>query len=494
VLDTDHLHRITAEVQGLAAAGVEGLDPEALCEVALTARRLRELVDHLEVHALGALEPTGHTESRTGLTAGAWFAREAKLPSSVGRAQITTARALRHLPETDQAWLDGRITRDHVRVLANAANPRIREQITALEAELIGITENRTFHHWRLQIGDVVARLDTEGRDPDDPTHTSATWGRSGLFAELRARFAGPEVELLEQLIEARTNWLYRTNVEEHNQTSDLPLLSRSQLRAQALIDLITHGHHTDLAPAPAPATEPDEDHHYESDGDLASDDVADDADDSDEPTAPTLFDPESPTSPTQKDDKRKRKKTEKNPLRVGVNLVLRAEARAPNPDLAALPGSDRTWTLTNPDGLDLALDRFASLICDADIAALLVDANDNPLNLGRDKRFATPEQRRTVIARDGGCVMPGCDCPSAWVEIHHVKLYSQGGTTDTYLLAALCRRHHGITHRKDWTMHATTDGWFWWTTPSGDTFWSQRYGRQRTGPTPPRSADIAAA
>ena len=242
VLDTDHLHRITADLHAVAVAGVDGLDPAALGQVALTARRLRELADRLEVHALGALEPTGHTEAM-GLTAATWFAREARLPSSVAKAQVTTARALRHLPQTDQAWLDGRITREHVRVLAAAANPRIRAHIATLEPELIGIADDRTFHHWRLRIAEVVARLDTEGRDPDDPHHTTATWGRTGLFAELRARFAGADVELLEQIIEARTNALYRTNVHEHKQTTDIPLLTRSQLRAHAIIDLILHGH-----------------------------------------------------------------------------------------------------------------------------------------------------------------------------------------------------------------------------------------------------------
>ena len=140
VLDTGHLHRITADAHTLGAAGVVGLDAESLCDVALTARRLRELADHIEVHALGALEPTGHTESTTGMSASAWFSREARLPSTAGRAQVTIARALRHLPETDQAWLDGRITREHVRVLAAAANPRIRDHIAQLQPEPVSYT------------------------------------------------------------------------------------------------------------------------------------------------------------------------------------------------------------------------------------------------------------------------------------------------------------------------------------------------------------------
>ncbi len=123
MLDTGHLHRITRDAAALAGDGVDGLSPETLCDVALTARRLREVADHLEVHALGALEPTGHTDDTTGLSTGAWFAREAKLPSAIGRTQVTTARALRHLPGTDQAWLDGRITREHVRVLLRRRQP-----------------------------------------------------------------------------------------------------------------------------------------------------------------------------------------------------------------------------------------------------------------------------------------------------------------------------------------------------------------------------------
>jgi hypothetical protein len=102
---------------------------------------------------------------------------------------------LRELDITDQAWLEGRITREHVRVLGAAANPRIRAQIAQIQAELIGISEDRTFHHWRLRVAEAVSRLDLDGPDPDDPTHTSATWARSGLFAQLRATCAGADVE-----------------------------------------------------------------------------------------------------------------------------------------------------------------------------------------------------------------------------------------------------------------------------------------------------------
>ena len=87
---------------------------------------------------------------------------------------------------------------------------------------------------------------------------------------------------------------------------------------------------------------------------------------------------------------------------------------------------------------------------------------------------------------RDGGCVFPGCDRPPGWCDAHHSDEWDDGGNTDLNLLGFLCHSgHHGITHRNGWKMHATGDGWFYWTTPSGHSFWSQQHGKQRAGPTP---------
>ncbi len=98
------------------------------------------------------------------------------------------------------------------------------------------------------------------------------------------------------------------------------------------------------------------------------------------------------------------------------------------------------------------------------------------------------PRQRRAIALRDGGCVFPGCGCPAAWTDAHHVEHYTPTeGPTDIDNLAGLCRHHHRVTHRNGWTMTATADGWFWWTTPTGDQIWSQRHGTQRAGPAPPR-------
>ena len=71
------------------------------------------------------------------------------------------------------------------------------------------------------------------------------------------------------------------------------------------------------------------------------------------------------------------------------------------------------------------------------------------------------------------------------WCDAHHVMGWEHGGPTDLDNLALLCRRHHGITHRRGWTMTALTNQTFTWMTPTGRTLHSQRH---RTGSDPPRA------
>ncbi len=123
-----------------------------------------------------------------------------------------------------------------------------------------------------------------------------------------------------------------------------------------------------------------------------------------------------------------------------------------------------------------------AILLCDPIITVLVVDLLGVPLDMGRKIRLVNRDQRRALTRRDGGCIFPGCDCPASWCAAHHVIWWEHQGPTDIWNLALLCRYHHGVTHRRGWTMTAAGSGWFTWTTPSGDTLHSQRHrGRSPT-------------
>jgi hypothetical protein len=147
------------------------------------------------------------------------------------------------------------------------------------------------------------------------------------------------------------------------------------------------------------------------------------------------------------------------------------------------IDASDPTVAHT-PDGVRLADGTTRLFMCDPMIRALIRDTLGVPLDLGRAARFATEDQRRAGAARDGGCVFPGCDVPASQVDWHHVEEYvDDDGATDMANLAGLCRHHHGIVHRRGWSMTATEDQWFVITTPTGKVLHSQRHGRQRAGP-----------
>jgi hypothetical protein len=151
--------------------------------------------------------------------------------------------------------------------------------------------------------------------------------------------------------------------------------------------------------------------------------------------------------------------------------------------------GGWRAWTL---DGLLLpgSSPELAARLCDARFQALVLDAEGLPLSMGRSVRLFEPHQRRAIAIRDGGCVMPGCTQPVRASHIHHIEEHERDqGPTDVVNGAGLCARDHGVPHRAGWDMFMTADGWPWFRTPTGHTFWGQRHGHQREGPTPDRRA-----
>jgi hypothetical protein len=137
-------------------------------------------------------------------------------------------------------------------------------------------------------------------------------------------------------------------------------------------------------------------------------------------------------------------------------------------------------------DGIRLPGGLTHPLLADPNLYAVVTNSLGEPLDLGRQVRLATAAQRRAIRIRDGGCIFPGCDHPVQHCDVHHVIPWDDQGPTNLRLLAAGCRHHHRIWHRHGWIMRATPDAWFWWQTPAGRTFWSQRHGRQRPDPPPP--------
>ena len=165
------------------------------------------------------------------------------------------------------------------------------------------------------------------------------------------------------------------------------------------------------------------------------------------------------------------------------INQAVAADSTASSTSKAAVSliiNANDPTTVTDRDGILIGdTDRYTCL-CDPVFTPIIVDTKGIVTDLGRTQRLASDAQRKAMAHRDGGCVFPGCDRPPQWTDAHHTWHWNKGGPTDLPLLASLCRHHHMITHRKNWTMTVTPDQWFTWTTPNGQTIHSQRHGQQQ--------------
>jgi hypothetical protein len=120
-------------------------------------------------------------------------------------------------------------------------------------------------------------------------------------------------------------------------------------------------------------------------------------------------------------------------------------------------------------DGVDepIPMAGIAQFVCAGGVQKVLFDTDGAVIGLGSPQRCFTPQQRRAIAARDGGCVIPGCTVPVGWCEIHHVQEYSRGGPTHTDNGVALCWFHHRSIDQGGWhvTMrhgvpHVRPPGW----------------------------------
>lgn len=107
--------------------------------------------------------------------------------------------------------------------------------------------------------------------------------------------------------------------------------------------------------------------------------------------------------------------------------------------------------------------DTARRVACDADVTLVGLDARGKPVNLGRQRRFFTAEQRRAIEVRDGAeCPWPVCDSPSDWSDGHHLVHWADGGATSVDGGALPCARHHTLLHEGGWQLKRDNEGrWY---------------------------------
>ena len=79
-------------------------------------------------------------------------------------------------------------------------------------------------------------------------------------------------------------------------------------------------------------------------------------------------------------------------------------------------------------------------------------------LNHGRNKRFATPDQKLALRVMHRSCLFPGCDMPFDRCEQHHLVEYQHHGNTNLIDLGPVCCRHHHQLHAHNWQLRLDPD------------------------------------
>ena len=109
--------------------------------------------------------------------------------------------------------------------------------------------------------------------------------------------------------------------------------------------------------------------------------------------------------------------------------------------------------------GAEISAARARWLACDGSVTRLIMGPEGQPLDLGRTQRVFPAHIRRSLEARDKGCVFAGCHAPTHWCDAHHLlEWVLDDGPTSVDNGALLCERHHTKAHH-GFTVDRTPDG-----------------------------------
>ncbi|WP_198047363.1 HNH endonuclease signature motif containing protein [Kutzneria sp. 744] len=92
-------------------------------------------------------------------------------------------------------------------------------------------------------------------------------------------------------------------------------------------------------------------------------------------------------------------------------------------------------------------------IACDSTVMRMVLGANEEILNVGRQQRTAPKGIRKALIERDGTCAFPGCATEPARCHAHHVVEWANGGPTSLDNMVLLCGSHHRLIHHSRWTV-----------------------------------------
>jgi hypothetical protein len=365
------------------------LDDGELRSLVLAFGRMRARLDAAEAAAIAEFDARDGFLADGAVNTPSWLGHHTGISRKQAAARVRLARRLRRMPLVAEAMASGLVTESHVQVLRRCLTPRTEAAFDRDEAQLVAAATAVEADELSNTVTEWLNVNDPDGPDPggERPSELHASPlldGRTRLDGELDLE---DSAEFLPEL-EAFYDELWH-----QDQAADLtdPLKYRTvaQRRAAALIELARR-----------------------SSG--AGDRDADDDENVDRPPA-------------------------RQRPRIPQFIVI--------VDIPALNGC-LSGTAVLEDGVPVPLRLLSEWLCDCAIARVVMDGKSLPIDLGQLTYTPSPAQRRALIARDRGCIVPGCRRKARWCQAHHVTFWPNG-PTNLGNLVLLCKRHHKQVHQK---------------------------------------------
>lgn len=444
----EFVNGLQADLFRLAQAPVTELGCGDLLGALGALEQSQRSLDATRAHLLFSVSESMASET-VGLTPQAWLADTAKLASGKARERFrVTRKVLGGMldPAVDEALSAGVIGWGHIEVFARATNPRNRDAMASLATHHINRAQSVSFNRWKQEVDTAGSLFDFDGSDPGAETlKNTLSFAASDDFTLLKAQLTSDNATVVAEAVETVADELFFAYRRDCEQSPEVEVPDRRTLRALALVELCRRATAKDVG-----STKPA---HPEVTVTLGPDNFA------------------------------------HGVTRWGESVTLSNSVLFCAPDLVTVftdpdgnpkamgPGLPFDLHPRPVGGLGLSAGRFNDFI--DHLKSHLPEEWDRVkwrLNRARQLRFVTPEQRRALAARDGGCVFPGCDMPHAWTDAHHIRHWEDGGPSDLDNLISLCRRHHGTAHRTGWNVQLDKHGWTHWRTPSGEHLPGQRH------------------
>jgi hypothetical protein len=109
-------------------------------------------------------------------------------------------------------------------------------------------------------------------------------------------------------------------------------------------------------------------------------------------------------------------------------------------------------------NGIPLPVETIRRLCCEATIIPIVLGADGEALDVGREQRVANRAQRRALRAMYRTCAHPHCDVAFDHCQIHHVVSWERFGLTNLDNLLPLCSKHHHLVHEGRWRLTLGAD------------------------------------